>query len=76
MRKIFIYCLIFISILNPFIISISSVDVTTVEELHKALSKAKAGQVISIEPGIYDFSKYQSASKFYATTDGTCSSTS
>lgn len=74
MRKIFIYCLIFISFLNPFIISISSVDVTTVEELHKALSKAKAGQVISIEPGIYDFSKYQSASKFYATTDGTKSS--
>ena len=52
-------------------LSIIAVDVSTVEELHKALQKAKAGQVISIAPGIYDFSIYDRATKFYATADGT-----
>jgi hypothetical protein len=47
------------------------IEVTTVEELHKALSKAKAGQIISIAPGIYDFTTYERASKFYGTADGT-----
>ena len=36
------------------ILSIISIDVSTVEELHKALGKARAGQTISISPGVYD----------------------
>ena len=39
-------------------ISIRAIDVTTVEELHKALEKAKAGQVIELAPGVYDYSTY------------------
>ena len=50
---------------------VSVIEVKTVEELHKALSKAKAGQTIEIAPGIYDFSLYESASKFYGTAEGT-----
>ena len=47
------------------------IKVSTVEELHKALSKAKAGQVITIAPGMYDFSTYERASKFYSEGEGT-----
>ena len=36
-----------------------NIEVTSVEELHKALSKAKAGHIIQIYPGIYDFSQYE-----------------
>ena len=48
-----------------------NIEVKTVEELHKALEKAKAGQTIQIYPGIYDFSTYQRSGKFYGTADGT-----
>ena len=48
-----------------------NIEVTSVEELHKALSKAKAGHIIQISPGIYDYSQYERASKFYGTADGT-----
>ena len=47
-----------------------NIEVTSVEELHKALAKAKAGQTIQIYPGIYDFSTYQRSSKFYGAADG------
>lgn len=47
------------------------IEIKTVEELHKALAKAKAGQIISISPGIYDFTTYERATKFYGTADGT-----
>ena len=47
-----------------------NIEVTSVEELHKALAKAKAGHTIQIYPGIYDFSTYQRSSKFYGAADG------
>lgn len=40
-------------------ISIKSIDVSTVEELVKALGKARAGQIIAIAPGVYDLSEYE-----------------
>ena len=46
-----------VKLLNIYIIyfcflSITSIDVSTVEELHKALAKARAGQIILIASGI------------------------
>ena len=52
-------------------LSILTVDVSTVEELHKALERAKAGQTISIAPGEYDYSTYQRKIRFDAGADGT-----
>ena len=47
-----------------------NIEVASVEELHKALSKAKAGHIIQVSPGIYDYSQYERSSKFYGTADG------
>ena len=55
-------------------ISINSIDVSTVEELVKALQKAKAGQIISIAPGVYDFSEYERKTEFSLSSSGTKSS--
>ena len=53
-------------------ISIKAIDVSTVEELHKALDKAKAGQVIAIAPGVYDYSTYdEKLDQFKLSKDGT-----
>ena len=41
-----------------------NIEVASVEELHKALSKAKAGHIIQVSPGIYDYSQYERSSKF------------
>ena len=74
MKKSLIIYLLFFAFLICKSNQASIIEVKTVEELHKALSKAKAGQIIGIAPGIYDFSLYQRASKFYGTADGTKSS--
>ena len=55
-------------------ISIKSIDVSTVEELVKALGKARAGQIIAIAPGIYDFSESENKSEFFLDSSGTKSS--
>ena len=55
-------------------ISIKTVEVSTVEELVKALGKARAGQVISIAPGVYDFSEYEKKLEFSLESSGTKSS--
>ena len=56
-------------------ISIKSIDVSTVEELHKALEKAKAGQIIMLAPGVYDYSTYdEKLNEFKLAKDGTDSS--
>ena len=62
---------ILISILLKLTNEASIIEVSTTEELHKAMSKVKAGQIISIAPGIYDFSTYERATKFYSKVDGT-----
>ena len=68
-----------VKLLNIYILficflSIIAVDVSTVEELHKALARAKAGQTISIAPGEYDYSTYERKIRFDAGADGTKSS--
>ena len=68
-----------IKLLNIYIIffcflSITSIDVSTVEELHKALAKARAGQIILIAPGIYDYNEYENHYKFELNASGTKSS--
>ena len=68
MRNIFIFYICALILIQTNQINI---EVTTVEELHKALAKAKAGHTIQIHPGIYDFSTYQRSSKFYGDADGT-----
>ena len=55
-------------------ISVKTVEVSTVEELVKALGKARAGQVIAIAPGVYDFSEYEKKSEFTLESSGTKSS--
>lgn len=55
------------------IFSITAIDVSTVEELHKALAKAKAGQVISIAPGEYDYSTYEKKTSFQLSASGASS---
>ena len=52
-------------------ISIKSIDVSTVEELVKALGKARAGQIIAIAPGVYDLSEYEKKSEFTLESSGT-----
>ena len=54
--------------------SIKTVEVSTVEELVKALGKARAGQIIAIAPGIYDFSEYEKRTEFSLESSGTKSS--
>ena len=54
-----------------FPVNLITVEVATVEELHKALLKSKAGNIISIAPGIYDFSTYERSTKFYWEAEGT-----
>ena len=68
-----------VKLLNIYILffcflSILTIDVSTVEELHKALAKAKAGQTISIAPGEYDYSTYERKIRFELSADGTESS--
>ena len=53
MKAKFIFYILIISFM-----SIKSIEVSTVEELHKALEKAKAGQIIALAPGEYDYSTY------------------
>ena len=50
--------------------SVSTIEVSTVEELHKALDKARAGQTIEIRPGVYDFSTYERRNSFSLSADG------
>ena len=71
MKTSFIRLILILFNIFSFVFSAAVIEVTTVENLHKALLKAKPGTVISIAPGTYDFSKYQSSSKFYGTADGT-----
>lgn len=71
MKLTFIIYLLFFTFLICKTNQATMIEVSTVEDLHKALSKAKAGQTIAIAPGIYDFSLYESACKFYGTADGT-----
>ena len=71
MKSSYIRLLLILFNILSFSFSAAVIEVTTVESLHKALLKAKPGTVISIAPGTYDFSKYQSSSKFYGTADGT-----
>ena len=52
-------------------ISILTIDVSTVEELAKALGRAKAGQTISIAPGVYDYSTYGRMIRYELYADGT-----
>ena len=52
-------------------ISIKTIEVSTVEELVKALGKARAGQVIAIAPGVYDYSTYERMIRFELYADGT-----
>ncbi len=47
------------------------VDVSTVEELHLAMKNAKAGDVIRVASGEYDFTAYQGAQKFESSAEGT-----
>ena len=61
----------FLSLIKIIKVNLITIEVTTVEELHKALAKAKPGIIISISPGIYDFTTYERSSKFYGTVDGT-----
>ena len=37
--------------------TVIAIDVSIVEELHKALTKARAGQTISIAPREYDYTE-------------------
>ena len=55
------------------ILSITAIDVSTVEELHTALAKAKAGQIISIAPGEYDYSTYERKKSFLLRASGASS---
>ena len=55
-------------------ISINLITVSTVEDLVKALGKARAGQIIAIAPGVYDFSEYERKSEFSLYSSGTKSS--
>ena len=55
-------------------ISIKTIEVSTVEELVKALGKARAGQSIAIAPGVYDFSEYEKKLEFSLESSGTKSS--
>ena len=50
--------------------SISAIEVSTVEELNKALDKARASQTIGIKPGVYDFSTYERRNSFSLSADG------
>ena len=68
-----------VKLLNIYILffcflSILTIDVSTVEELHKALARAKAGQTISIAPGEYDYSTYERKIRYELSADGTESS--
>ena len=51
-------------------LSIITVDISTVEELHKALAKARPGQIISIAPGEYDFSIYNGMNQYHLDASG------
>ena len=52
-------------------LSITTIDVSTVEELHKTLTKARAGQTISIAPGEYDYTEYESYNSYQLYSSGT-----
>ena len=63
-------------LLNIYIIfcsflSIITIDVSTVEELHKALDRAKAVETIEIAPGEYFFASYENRIRFQAHANGT-----
>ena len=51
-------------------LSIIAMDISTVEELHRALAKAKPGLIISIAPGEYDFSTYEGMNKYHLDASG------
>ena len=55
-------------------LSIATIEVISVEELHKALERAKSGQVILIAPGIYDVTSYERKDEFKLSASGTKSS--
>ena len=50
--------------------AITTVDVSTVEELYKALGKAKAGQIIAIAPGEYDVSTLEGKIRYFLDFSG------
>lgn len=52
-------------------LSTRKVEVSTAEELYKAMYNAKPGDIISIKSGKYDYSTYDGAQKFYTEKAGT-----
>lgn len=52
----------------------NSILVSSAEQLHKALSQAKAGDIIKIMPGTYNYQDYENGQKFYSASDGTAES--
>ena len=63
-----------IYILFVSLVSMITLEVSTVEELHQALEKVKPGQTIFIAPGIYDYSTYENRTNFKLNAVGTESS--
>ena len=55
-------------------VSIITIDVSTVEELHQAFAKVKPGQTIFIAPGVYDYSTYENRTAYIIRARGTESS--
>ncbi|MGN1036467.1 MAG: right-handed parallel beta-helix repeat-containing protein [Ruminococcus sp.] len=49
----------------------NNIHVTNVEELFTALRNARAGDIIEVESGIYDYTTYQGANKFDTSAEGT-----
>jgi hypothetical protein len=58
-------------ILSFCFLSITAVDVSTVEELYKALGKARPGQIILIAPGEYDVTTYDTKTQYHLDASGT-----
>lgn len=56
---------------NKIVETDNSIYVSTAEELCRALSDAKAGDIIKVMPGIYNYHDYQNAQKFFSDSDGT-----
>ena len=52
----------------------TTIDVSTIEELDKALERAKPGQIISIAPGVYDCATYERKYRFELYASGTSAS--
>ena len=60
-----------IIILSFCFLSITAVNVSTVEELYNALEKARPGQIILIAPGEYDVTTYNKKTQYHFDIRGT-----